>query len=806
MLKRFILLSLISAVTTFCGTVSAQTLAGTWTSYPAVVASKSAIKNTVETKNYVYTQSNTVLVCLEKSTGTTSCLNTENGLNGNSVLSITGNPDCDVLVVVYTDSNVDIITADGTAHNVAQIKNSPLASKTVNYVSFDGSDAYLATDYGFSVIDCKTYTLKATHRLSTALTGVGIVKDYIVYTTSSKIYWEKLSSAKYNLDKCLSQNASSTATQGVFPMGDNSFISEGSTISSGSFTASYRYTFSDDFTSLTASQTESSIRRINKTRNGSMYTVTTSTPVIKHYDKTGALSAQASPLTAMNKFAYASYSGEAGTYYFYTPDATYSSVTAGTGFFQTKIADGSMTTLSGPYSVNAPSASNLYYASYSPASKKIYVASGIKTYHQGSAYGEYGVMNTFDGSNWVNATTATMSSYIGNSQFQPIIFDPNDKDVYYTTSWFQGAFRMKDDGTCLAHYDTSNSTLQKCINFYTPVNAMAFDPQGNLWCFQSDSSSPINILKAASVNKTTSELTKSDWVTFGHTYINSLDKATRMHVSPTTGYVYCMSGNWSARLVAIDVNGTIEDTSDDRVKRIFPVYDQNGAALKTECMNCLAEDQNGDIWVGTMHDVLRFSQSEIFNDNFRFNRVRLSDSNDTSTYDDIDVLSINVDSFNRKWIGTDNDGLYIIGADGSTILGHFTTSNSPLPSNHVSSTCWDSSRNTAFIITLNGVLEYTPDKTASANDYSNVYVYPSIVTPDFTGWISIQGLMDKSNVEVSTADGTVIFDGVSDGGSISWDGNDTNGTPVKSGTYYVRASQTAINKATSPVITIQVVR
>ena len=819
MLKRFILVSLIGAVATFCGIVNAQTLAGAWTLYPNIGNSKRVIKNTIETKNYVYTQDYSTLLRLDKNTNTTCCLNSGNGLNGNYVKSITGNPESDVLVVVYTDSNIDIITSDGTAHNVPQIKNSSLTSKNINYVSFDGNDAYLASDYGFSVLDCTDFKIKETHRVGTTLTGVGIVKDYIVYTTNNKIYWEKRSSAQYDFAKCLSQDASSTTTLGVFPMGDNSFIAEGDTYTNGYSTCSYRYTFSDDFTSLTSTQNESSVRRINKTLNGSMYVVTTSTPLIKHFDKTGALISQVSPLTAMSNFSYASYSGEIGTYYFYTPDATaYSTVTAGTGFFKTKIANSKMETLGGPYSVNAPHSSSYFYASYSPAQKKVYVTHGIYTKHGAKVngiiqenYNSSNDLNSFDGSNWVEMTPQQLPKTGGGTQampvpFTPIVFDPNDKDIYYTSSWFQGAYRMNMDGTCLAHYDPSNSTLQKCLNWYIPVNSMEFDKQGNLWCIQSNGNSPINILKAASINKTTSELTKSDWVTYAHSYINNYGKSAHMFISQSTGYVYCLSGDWDSALVVIDANGNIEDTSNYRIKKIFPACDENGSPLSTDLINCFAEDQNGDIWMGTMHDALKISQSEIFNDNFRFNRVKLSDSNESAIYDDVDVISIMVDSFNRKWIGTDNDGLYIIGADGTTILGHFTMSNSPLPSNLVSSICWDSNRNTAFIVTFNGIVEYALGKVASAKDYSNVYVYPSIVTPDFTGWISIQGLMDKSNVQVSTADGTIVFNGVSDGGSISWDGNDTNGIPVKSGTYYVCASQETINNTASPVISIQVAR
>ena len=47
------------------------------------------------------------------------------------------------------------------------------------------------------------------------------------------------------------------------------------------------------------------------------------------------------------------------------------------------------------------------------------------------------------------------------------------------------------------------------------------------------------------------------------------------------------------------------------------------------------------------------------------------------------ILSIAVDPSNRKWIATNNSGVYLVNEDGTEILQQFTKDNSPLISHSV---------------------------------------------------------------------------------------------------------------------------
>ncbi len=84
---------------------------------------------------------------------------------------------------------------------------------------------------------------------------------------------------------------------------------------------------------------------------------------------------------------------------------------------------------------------------------------------------------------------------------------------------------------------------------------------------------------------------------------------------------------------------------------------------------------------------------------------------------------------------------------------------------------------------------YHSANAPAADDYSDVYAYPNPVTPDYTGDITITGLMDKSLVKIADAAGNVFHQTVSEGGMVTWDGCDPSGARVKSGVYFVFASQ-----------------
>jgi hypothetical protein len=147
-----------------------------------------------------------------------------------------------------------------------------------------------------------------------------------------------------------------------------------------------------------------------------------------------------------------------------------------------------------------------------------------------------------------------------------------------------------------------------------------------------------------------------------------------------------------------------------------------------------------------------------------------------------------------------------VSADGDEILEHFTTENSYLPSDAVLSVFCDPNSNDVYFGTSVGIVSYKGTASPAKADYSDVYAYPNPVRPEYTGWITVTGLMEDSLVKIADAAGNVFYQGKSEGGMVTWDGCNSSGERVKTGVYYVFASHTADESQMGVVTKILVVR
>ncbi|MBR4721790.1 MAG: Por secretion system protein, partial [Muribaculaceae bacterium] len=258
-------------------------------------------------------------------------------------------------------------------------------------------------------------------------------------------------------------------------------------------------------------------------------------------------------------------------------------------------------------------------------------------------------------------------------------------------------------------------------------------------------------------------------------------------------------------LYCYNTNNTPENFGDDRYIYWSSFTDQDSKSFAPTYLHCITEDKRGKIWVGTSSGVIELaSQSSMFDENMRINRIKVP-RNDGTNYADYlldgeSALCIAIDSSDRKWIGTASAGVYLVSEDGSQILQHFTTENSYLPSNKIGAILCDPKSNSVFFGTEFGLVEYSGTSSPASPDYSDVVAYPNPVTPDYTGLITIKGLMENSLVKISDSAGNVFYTTRSEGGMATWNGCNAEGQRVKSGVYFVLSSQNA-NGSSSGVVT-----
>jgi hypothetical protein len=154
-----------------------------------------------------------------------------------------------------------------------------------------------------------------------------------------------------------------------------------------------------------------------------------------------------------------------------------------------------------------------------------------------------------------------------------------------------------------------------------------------------------------------------------------------------------------------------------------------------------------------------------------------------------------VDGANRKWIGTEGNGIYLLSSDGLETVHHFTTQNSPLPSDYLWSIAVNPETGEVFMGTDAGLVSYRSDATEGETGYSEVHVFPNPVRPEYNGLITVTGLIEKSQVRITDLNGNVLTSGTSLGGQFTWNGSLKNGKRAASGVYLVlMASEDGMEK------------
>jgi hypothetical protein len=59
--------------------------------------------------------------------------------------------------------------------------------------------------------------------------------------------------------------------------------------------------------------------------------------------------------------------------------------------------------------------------------------------------------------------------------------------------------------------------------------------------------------------------------------------------------------------------------------------------------------------------------------------------------------------------------------------------------------------------------------TKASEDLTNVYVYPNPVRPQYEGTVKIAGLINRANVKITDIAGNLVFEAISEGGTMEWD-------------------------------------
>ena len=242
--------------------------------------------------------------------------------------------------------------------------------------------------------------------------------------------------------------------------------------------------------------------------------------------------------------------------------------------------------------------------------------------------------------------------------------------------------------------------------------------------------------------------------------------------------------------------------TNDNLDAYTSFKNQDGQIVNVTSIQCIAEDKEQNMWIGTSSGLLVFSASDIADKNPVFQQIKIprNDGTNFADYllDGTNISVILIDKAGRKWIGTKGEGIYLISADNMTQLQHFTTENSHILSNNIESMAIHPNTGEVFIGTDKGLCSYMSDASVINETMTteNVYAYPNPVRPEYTGPITIVGLSYDADIKIITSNGVLVNEGRSNGGTYSWNGLDQKGRRVASGIYMVQTATRTGDKGT----------
>lgn len=367
--------------------------------------------------------------------------------------------------------------------------------------------------------------------------------------------------------------------------------------------------------------------------------------------------------------------------------------------------------------------------------------------------------------------------------------DPRDNSHVMAGSR-EGLYEFRN-GQFVKLWNEQNSPIEsfdKKSKDYELVFGVMYDRDGNLWALNSQAPTQ-SIL----------EYTKDgEWKSFPHEELMKLKYlfpdpqslgSLKGMMTDSRGLVWFVNDHWTVpSFYAYQAETNALNSYQG------PFVNEDGTSLNITSCQCITEDKDNNMWIGTPVGPFMVESNQLREANPILTQVKVP-RNDGTNYADyllsgVNIKSIVVDKNNRKWFGTNGNGLYLIAADNITTLAHFTKTNSKLLSDNILSLALNDATGELFIGTDQGLCSYSGNISDSGNGMTkdNVWAYPNPVKPDYTGAITITGLENGASVKIVTSNGVLVNEGTANNGEYKWYGINRDGKRVASGVYMVEVA------------------
>jgi hypothetical protein len=693
------------------------------------------------------------------STGEVTKLSKANGLHEIGISAFDYNPQTKVGLIGYQNGSLDVVTPEGITYVVdIPIATGYNGSKKINHISITGDKAVISVGYGLSIFDLKkkefndsAFFLSGVYQASNEATIVNN-KVYSVTSTGLKSHEMNTTFPVYS--------TWTTEVPGSFTQIDSDPV-----LSFSSPTTAYIY---NNGVATPLSQTFGKVSDVVVNSNN---IIVTDQARIYTFNTNGNFSGAVSPGEECN-----------------TATTVNGKMYSGTVLSGIKDEANNTFKPDGPY-FNYAYKLNLY------GENQILISTGARL----SRFNEP-IINPknpgfyyFNGMQWVYP-----SYFIGNPQkfnVLDVISDPsNPNDIYFTNYTFggQGIYKMKynsgnKDFNFTKHYD-----LTPPDNFGRRPVGLTYDDQNNL--IATIAFMDTGSIAVAPYDKSADNFIVKDLGILS----NGIQKA-----------LYYENLLWipmprTNNFLVYDYKKTPTNVSDDT---FYVLNQSSGFPSNSGGTVSVAIDKAGDAWIGsdTGLRILSDAVSAIKEPNPSVKPIIIEQNNlGEELFRDSQILQIEVDAGDYKWVSVEGGGVYYLSSDGQRTIKHFTKENSPLPTNSITDIKVDRKTGKVYFVSYNGIVTYQGDVADLTSNFGDVLVYPNpVVYSNFKGKVTIKGLAEKTNIRITDVAGNVVHSAVARGGYYEWDLNNQRGARVASGIYFVlMTNEDGSDKATAKIAVV----
>ncbi len=615
--------------------------------------------------------------------------------------------------------------------SILDISNSDKTSKKINDITIAGDTVYVATDFGISLIDSKSYLFYDTYfKFGSFTSNIKVnnilFSDLIYASTESGVVIQKVGAT--NLSAPESWNVYDQSS-GLPTGGTNVIGFYNSTLIAG--TNSGLYTFDgfawQPYLSLTGSKI------LDLLVIGNSLNILTPTNVFAFDGAT--LSELWSTDSQPVKLGY---QGNAGLIV-----ATKFGIYVNNNFIYPN----------GPAANQFPNMTVDKEGNLWSASGKDVTGVGVYKYNK---------------SEWKIFNVENYPDLFTNAYYS--IYSASDNSIY-TGSWGQGFARINNDE--ITRFYAANTNMIGIPNNleFIVITGFAEDSKGNIWATN---------LNAAD-SKSLYAFTQDSMYSFRNPLEqhSGFSEVENLVIDQYGTKWYTLGNEGSIGLFYFNEKGTFNDATDD----VYG-YITTSKGLTSNAIFSLAIDRRGDLWVGTslgvniitnLNTVLSSSNPQL--------RISSSFSVRQQT-----INAIAVDPLNQKWLGT-NQGLFLLSTDGTQLLAALDTKNSPLLSDQIESLAIDEQTGRVYAGTASGLTSFDTPSILPVESFNGLTIYPNpLVITDGSKLATIDGLIRNTDIKIVTVSGKLVREFSSPGGRTAfWDGRDNDGNLVSSGVYIIIA-------------------